>query len=130
MTNERQRMSRTIPIWTCSEKNRHESRWIKAKRTAKQKHDTTLCVCTWIKRRDAWTKGPLVVTLCRVSVGTLDTDNLQRALSAIRDGIAAALERGDAPKDGIEWRYAQRKPAKAEAFRYAVEIAIYSVEDG
>ena len=126
---ERPRLALTIPMWTCSEKNRHESKWIKAKRTAKQKEGTVLVVQCAIKRRDAWTRGPLVVTLCRVAPGTIDTDNLQRGLSAVRDGIAAALDRGDAPKDGIEWRYSQRKFVKPEP-RYSVEIAIYSVEEG
>lgn len=63
---------------------------------------------------------PAVVTLTRISPGTLDDDNLRPALKSIRDGIADAF--GVADNDPrIEWRYDQ---AKAKRGQYGVRVCI------
>jgi hypothetical protein len=63
---------------------------------------------------------PAVVTMTRLSPGTLDSDNLQGALKAVRDGIADAF--GMADNDPrIEWRYAQEKCKRGE---FAVRIEV------
>lgn len=51
---------------------------------------------------------PCVVTMTRLSSGTLDDDNLQGACKAIRDGIADKLGIDDRDPR-VEWRYGQEK---------------------
>jgi hypothetical protein len=63
---------------------------------------------------------PAVVTMTRISAGTLDDDNLQPALKAIRDGIADAFGvKDNDPR--IEWQYAQERGKPRD---YAVRIRI------
>lgn len=52
---------------------------------------------------------PLTVTLTRLGSKSLDGDNLQRAMKAVRDVVAEWLGVDDADK-GIKWRY-QQEPA-------------------
>lgn len=60
------------------------------------------------------------ITLTRLAPRSLDTDNLQRALKAIRDGVADALgvDDGDAR---LRWRYAQEQ-ARDYGVRISVEL--------
>ena len=51
---------------------------------------------------------PLHVTLCRLSAGELDSDNLQGALKSIRDGLADALGLKD-NDPRVTWDYSQFK---------------------
>lgn len=64
---------------------------------------------------------PAVVTLTRVSAGTLDAhDGLRVALKRVVDGIALALGVDDGGRF-VEWRYGQRKgPVR----HHAVEVHI------
>ncbi len=74
----------------------------RAKRAKKQKADTRL-LCP------RWTYGPLlVVRLTRVGPKELDSDNLQGALKAVRDGVASWLKVDDA-SPLVEWKYVQEK---------------------
>lgn len=57
---------------------------------------------------------PLVVTLVRVSAGTLDTDNLCGSLKRVRDAVATWIGCGDSPDDPIEWRYDQRRGPRGQ----------------
>lgn len=52
-------------------------------------------------------EGPVWVRLTRVGRRTMDVDNVIGGLKAVRDEIAAALGRDDAPGSGIQWSYAQ-----------------------
>lgn len=68
--------------------------------------------------------GPVRVLLTRVAPSKgLDGDNLQGALKAVRDQVAAFLDRDDADPS-IAWSYAQRRGAKGE---WQVEIHIEEV---
>lgn len=67
----------------------------------------------WL-RQHAPPKLPAVITLTRISMGTLDTDNLQSALKRIRDSVAEWCGCGDSPSDPIEWEYAQQKGPRGE----------------
>ena len=110
-----------LPIRTVSEKNAREHWATKARRTAKQRIDTLAGLLA-----TGWPRPslPLVITLTRIGPRKLDTDNLERALSGVRDGIADKPPRptskpGRKPASrpswvkvddgdpGIEWRYAQ-----------------------
>jgi hypothetical protein len=63
---------------------------------------------------------PCVVTLTRVSAGTLDDDAVPLALKSIRDGIADAFGvKDNDPR--IRFRYAQQKGKRGE---YAVLIEV------
>jgi hypothetical protein len=60
---------------------------------------------------------PLVVTLTRIGPRKLDSDNVQGALKAIRDEVAAQLGLDDGD-ERIEWRYGQERGP------YAVRVTI------
>jgi hypothetical protein len=63
---------------------------------------------------------PLRVTLCRLSAGELDGDNLQGALKAIRDGLADALGvKDNDPR--VTWEYIQ---AKVKRGNFGVRVTV------
>ena len=61
--------------------------------------------------------APLTVVLTRLGPRTLDGDNLQSALKAVRDGIADWLGVDDGHA-GLDWQYRQRKGP------YGVEVEV------
>lgn len=85
-------------------------------------------VCTLVK--SAWWGrdylGPehyavrYIVTMTRKSSGTLDSDNLQGSLKAVRDGIADFFHMDDNDQR-VTWRYAQEK-CKRGQFGVRIEI--------
>jgi hypothetical protein len=66
---------------------------------------------------------PCVVTLTRVSAGTLDDDNLRSALKGVRDGVADRLGCDDADPR-IRFEYGQVKGKRGE---YAVLVDVRGV---
>ncbi len=56
---------------------------------------------------------PALVTLTRLSVGTMDDDGVVGALKAVRDGVADALGIDDADPR-VTWRYDQKKVKRGE----------------
>lgn len=79
------------------------------------------------QREAAWTvlanarrPFPAVITLTRLSAGTLDDDNLAGAMKAIRDGVADAYQLPDNHR-GLTWRYSQEKCKRGA---YGVRITI------
>lgn len=58
--------------------------------------------------KEARARIPCLVTLVRVGPKPLDGDNLQSALKAVRDAVAALLEIDDGDVR-IEWRYQQER---------------------
>ena len=63
---------------------------------------------------------PVTITLTRVAPRKLDSDNLERSMEAIRDGIADAFGVDDGD-DRIEWRYDQRT---GRAGKHSVDVEI------
>jgi hypothetical protein len=63
---------------------------------------------------------PVVVTMVRLSAGSLDDDNLQGAFKAIRDGVADAYGVPD-NDPRIQWRYAQER-CKRGYFAVRIEV--------
>lgn len=61
----------------------------------------------------------LIVSFTRFGKRLLDDDNLAGSFKAIRDEVAACLERDDGPKSGIRWVYAQQT-----AKEYWIEIEV------
>lgn len=115
----------TLPIRTGGGLNDRKHWAIRAKETKRHRSAAHLAVISEMNRTGAPVrghKGLFVVTVTRHSSGTLDDDNLQGSLKAIRDGIADAMWIDDG-SDRIEWRYAQ---AKAKRGTYTVTIRIES----
>lgn len=65
-----------------------------------------------------------IVTLTRLSSGTLDGDNLQGALKAVRDGVADGLWMDDKDSEAMHWRYAQEKCKRGY---YGVRVKIEGI---
>lgn len=101
------RLSFFVPVKTVSEANAHEH-WRKRQKRAKEQRSTTQLVASSTARA-ALIPLPLVVTLTRVSKGTLDDDNLQSALKHVRDGIADWLLVNDRRSDLVKYEYAQER---------------------
>lgn len=55
---------------------------------------------------------PVVVTITRVSAGTLDDDGLAASCKHVRDAVAEWLGCGDGPTDPVKWEYAQQRGKK------------------
>lgn len=66
---------------------------------------------------------PVVVTLVRIGVRDLDTDNLAGGFKSVRDEVAAWLGVGDSTRDPITWVYEQQR---GERGQYACRIKIES----
>jgi len=64
---------------------------------------------------------PVVVTMVRLSAGSLDDDNLQGAFKAIRDGVSDAYGIPD-NDPRISWRYTQER-CKRGQFGVRIEVA-------
>lgn len=69
------------------------------------------------------TDADLTVSLTRFGKRLLDDDNLAGSFKAIRDEVAACLERDDGPKAGIRWVYSQET-----AKEYWIEIEVKADE--
>lgn len=112
-------MELTLPIKTVGGLNAREhwrkrARRVKAERTA---------ACLAVRSRLGSDPRPCVVTLTRLSAGTLDDDNLQGAGKAIRDGIADAMGIADNDR-GVSWQYQQEKcPRGTFGVRIRIEPA-------
>lgn len=111
----------SLPIVTVSEANKRDH-WSESRgRTKYQRR-----IAAFVLRKpivDAGLLGTaarLSVTLTRLGPLTLDGDNLQRALKAVRDGIADALGTDDGDPR-VSWWYAQEK---GKPHQYAVRVEI------
>lgn len=111
-----------IPIKLDNPKNQREH-WREAsgrtsdQRTAAWVHCNAAKQATLLKIK---TSERVLVTITRFGPLLLDNDNLQFSASAIRDGVADALGRGDGPKSGIKWEYKQEITDRG----YAVGVEI------
>jgi len=70
--------------------------------------------------------SPWAVTLTRISPRPLDSDNLEMALKAVRDGVADALELVSDRSPDATWKCEQRRGGPGES---AVEISVAHRED-
>ena len=68
---------------------------------------------------------PCIVTMTRLSPGTLDDDNLQGAAKAVRDGIADRLGIDDRDKR-VQWRYEQERCKRGD---FGVRVRIDPATD-
>jgi hypothetical protein len=119
----------TLPLRTVSEANQR-GHWSKgAKRAKEQRSVVALALGPHLRKVVAAHLGiapalryGLAVTLTRIGPRRLDGDNLQRALKAVRDGVADALGVDDGD-ERIEWRYEQLYAGEGPK-GYGVQIRI------
>jgi len=110
-----------LPLVTVSEANRRD-KWAAVERARAQRMVTLMAMRAAIFRDVYATAHPgLVVLMTRQAPRELDSDNLARALKAVRDGVAQALGVDDRDPR-VVWVCDQRK-GKA-----AVEIAVHTME--
>jgi hypothetical protein len=64
---------------------------------------------------------PLVVTITRLSAGTMDEDNLAAGCKSVRDGVSDWLGLKSDRTPGLTWRYAQERAPRGT---YAVRVEI------
>jgi hypothetical protein len=95
-----------LPIKTAGGLNAREH-WSRRHRRAKDERRTAYLLTSS-------SPLPCVVLLIRESPRTLDGDNLQGVLKAVRDGIADRLGVDDADAR-VEWRYDQAKVHRQQA---------------
>ena len=109
-----------LPVRAPSTPNLREHWAGRAGRAKEQRGVARMMVGSRFHTRDGLS-FPMVVTLTRLSPRTLDGDNLQGALKAVRDGVADALGVDDRASC-VTWRYAQEKaPAKKCGVRVELE---------
>lgn len=101
-----------VPLRTKGPNGGHEHWRVLHRR---RKHERKLA---WLLCPDA--SLPCVVTLTRLSAGTLDDDNLRGALKAIRDGVADRLGVDDADPR-LRFEYAQERCGRGH---YGVRVDI------
>lgn len=108
-----------LPIKTVAGLNAREHFRVRAKRVRNERGTAHLSV----KHKRGKPELPVVVTMVRLSAGSLDDDNLQGAFKAIRDGVADAY--GVPDNDPlIAWRYSQERCKRGEfGVRIEVEAA-------
>lgn len=113
-----------FPVTVKSEANRRD-RWGAVRRAAAQRRAVELALKGPLARfRSGWGFGdlnPLVVRLVRVAPRRLDTDNLARALKAVRDGVATALGVDDGGSE-VVWLPDQLKPGAGYEPGVLVEV--------
>ena len=105
-----------IPVKTVPGLNAREHWRVRAKRVKNERGITWGLIYHKVKTAPL----PIIVTMTRVSAGELDGDNLQGALTGVRDSIADAYGVDDRTPL-IEWRYAQQK-CKKGLFGVIVEV--------
>ena len=103
-----------LPLRLVSESNMR-GHWSKRARRAKEQRSLTFMA---LRARVRGIVPPIHVTIRRIGARKLDTDNLQGACKAVRDGIADAFGVTDADERIISFVYEQRLG------EYGVEIEI------
>lgn len=106
----------TIPDFKLpSVKNLREHWAVKHRRTRAQRRLVQTVLNAMVKRGWITASQCLTVTLIRQAPRALDSDNLERALSAARDGTADWLARPGHDRDSAltAWCYQQRKGPEA-----------------
>lgn len=115
-----------ISIKTVSEANKRSHWAARAKRVKAQREAAFLYVLSARRRSELGDLKPpksAVVTLTRVAPRTLDGDNVQSALKAIRDGVADALGVNDGDPH-VTWKYAQRRGMMPNEYAVAINICL------
>lgn len=97
-----------FPLRTVPGVNLREHWAVKAKRVARERAIAALAFRAMIADLAGIGRAD-VVTFTRIAPRLVDSDNLQNAFKATRDELAAFLGVSDAPRGGVDWRYAQER---------------------
>lgn len=110
-----------LPLHTINQMNGGQGRhWrVTYSRRKRERGTASILVRNQLVRNGV--KPPAVVTIVRLSNGTLDDDGLRSALKSVRDGIADAFGVDDSAKSPLRFEYAQEK-CKRGAYAVRVEI--------
>ena len=118
-------ISVTLPIHTESEANLREH-WAPKSRRAKDQRGTARIILRQPQYAELFRHhGNFEITLTRIGVRTLDSDNLANSFKHVQDGVSDALGIDDGSAR-ITWRYTQEKGKPKE---YAVRVKIERVKD-
>jgi hypothetical protein len=110
-----------VPTKLVSEANMREHWAIKNKRKKAQQRAVEL---VWLAER-VRVAPPVVVTLTRVGVRKLDSDNLAGSAKGVRDQIAKLIGVDDGDERKVRWIYEQRKGVPKQ---YGLEVRIVELE--
>lgn len=111
-------MKAIIPMRTVPGMNTREHPMGRHRRVKREKRDTLLCL-TQANGGNPRPPPPYSVRLTRIAPrGTMDDDNLQSALKAVRDAVAQWLKVDDGDQDRVRFEYDQRRGA------WAVEVEL------
>ena len=112
-----------VPILVYSENRYRRQSWrVTAAITRRQRGHIALALYNHKSRLLQLAEGRVQVTLTQVASRRLDEDNLQGALKAIRDEIAAQLKMDDADSQ-LRWIYKQETTSDRRNFGVKIEIA-------
>lgn len=99
-----------IPIRTTTGLNSRENPFVRSKRVKRERQATRFFWHKAFGNTKPPFPPPYVVTLIRVSPGTLaDSDGVVGGLKGVRDQVAEQLGLDDGPRSPIVWRYDWRK---------------------
>jgi hypothetical protein len=110
-----------VPTKLISEANMREHWAIKNKRKKAQQRAVEL---VWLAER-VRVAPPVVVTLTRVGVRKLDSDNLAGSAKGVRDQIAKLIGVDDGDERKVRWVYEQRKGIPKQ---YGLDVRIVEVD--
>jgi hypothetical protein len=110
-----------VPVKLISEANQREHWAIKNKRKKAQQRTVEM---VWLAGRYR-VAPPVVVTLTRVGVRKLDSDNLAGSCKHVQDAIAKCMGVDDGDERKVRWVYEQRKGLPKQ---YLLEVRIDEVE--
>ena len=117
----RSEISFYVPTKLVSEANMREHWAIKNKRKKAQQRAVEL---VWLAER-VRVAPPVLVTLTRVGVRKLDSDNLAGSAKGVRDQIAKLIGVDDGDERKVRWVYEQRKGIPKQ---YGLEVRIVEVD--
>lgn len=111
----------SLPIETISEANTRDGWRKKAQRVKNQRFEAKVICRNKYPNFKLLREDKLEIKLTRVSIRTMDDDNLCSALKAVRDGIADWL-RIDDGSERIKWVYAQEKMRRCNFVKLDITI--------
>lgn len=96
-----------------SEANSMTEHWAKKAQRVKLQRSMAASAASKARLHGFVNASPRLIVLTRLAPRLLDTDNLQRAFKAVRDGVADGFRlKDDGAKSGVTWLVDQRKVLK------------------
>ncbi len=96
----------TFGIQLIGSQNAREHPMVRARRVKTERRAAKLQCLAYMVKPKSW---PVLVKLTRVGPRKLDSDNLQGACKAVRDGVSDWLDVDDGDETKVRWEYAQER---------------------